>query len=125
MKASHISVIEKPEKKNAMQPRLARGSTTSRPVAPKTAERPAEKPVDFILNKTDAMNVVVAGTFNAWDLKRTPLRKDASGWKTTLWLPPGRYEYKFVVDGEWMNDPNASDSAPNEYGGTNSVITVK
>lgn len=107
-----------------MQPRLSRSSTAARPVAPKTAERPTEKPVDFTFNKTEARNVVLAGSFNGWDLKRTPLRKEASAWKTTIWLPPGRYEYKFVVDGEWMNDPNAADSAPNEFGGTNSVVTV-
>jgi len=69
--------------------------------------------------------VVLAGTFNAWDVKRTPLRKFPEGWKTTLWLPPGRYEYRFVVDGQWMNDPNQQDSAPNDFGGTNSVLVVR
>ncbi len=108
-----------------MQPRLARSSTSARPVAPKATERPVEKPIDFILNKPDAKSVVIAGTFNGWDLKRTPLRKEAAGWKTTLWLPPGRYEYKFVVDGQWMNDPKEQDSAPNEFGGTNSVLMVR
>ncbi len=68
--------------------------------------------------------MVVAGTFNGWDLKRTPMRKESGGWKTTLWLPPGRYEYRFVVDGEWMNDPNEQHSAPNGFGGTNSVMVV-
>ncbi len=108
-----------------MQPRLARSSTAARPVPPPvTSERPAEKPVDFTLNKPDAKSVVVAGTFNGWDLKRTPLRKSSGGWKTTLWLPPGRYEYRFVADGEWMSDPNEKDSAPNEFGGTNSVLVI-
>jgi 1,4-alpha-glucan branching enzyme len=108
-----------------MQPRLARSSTAARPVPPKTNERPAEKPVDFFLNKPEAKTVSLAGTFNGWDLKRTPMRKEAAGWKTTLWLPPGRYEYRFVVDGEWINDPREMDSAPNEFGGTNSVIVVR
>ncbi len=109
-----------------MQPRLARSSTVARPVPPpaKTAGRPVEKPVEFTLNKPEAKSVHLAGTFNSWDLKRTPLRKAAGGWNTTLWLPPGRYEYRFVVDGTWMNDPREEGSAPNEFGGTNSVVVV-
>jgi len=110
-----------------MQPRLARSSTTAaRPVPPptKAADRPIEKPVEFVVNKPDASSVMVAGTFNGWDSKRTPLRKGPGGWKTTLWLPPGRYEYRFVANGEWMNDPNERDSAPNQFGGTNSVLVV-
>jgi 1,4-alpha-glucan branching enzyme len=110
-----------------METRLARSSTTTaRPVPPptKATDRPAEKPVEFVLNKSDASSVMVAGTFNGWDPKRTPLRKGPGGWKTTLWLPPGRYEYRFVANGEWMNDPNERASAPNEFGGTNSVRVV-
>ena len=36
----------------------------------------------------------------------------------------GRYEYLFVVDGQWLPDPNARESVQNPYGGTNSVLTV-
>lgn len=110
-----------------MQRRNTRTSTAARPVAPpeKAVERPVEKPVEFFLKKPEAAQVVLAGTFNGWDLKRTPMRKDGDRWKTTLWLPPGRYEYKFVVDGQWMADPNEPDSTPNEFGGTNSVIVVR
>lgn len=83
-----------------------------------------EKPVEFTLNRPEAKSVQVAGTFNGWDFKRTPLRKGAGGWNTTLWLPPGRYEYRFVVDGTWMNDPKERDSTPNQFGGTNSVVVI-
>jgi len=38
-------------------------------------------------------------------------------------LPPGTYQYKFIVDGEWVEDPNA-ESVPNAFGTNNSVITV-
>ena len=109
-----------------MQPRLARSSTVARPVPPpaKTVERPPEKPVEFTLKKPQAKSVMLAGTFNGWDPKRTPMRNRANGWCATLWLPPGRYEYRFVVDGEWMSDPHERDSAPNEFGGTNSVLVV-
>ena len=110
-----------------MQRRHTRSTTVARPVPPpeRVAERPPEKPVEFLLKKPDATSVALAGTFNGWDPSRTPLRKESQGWKTTLWLPPGRYEYKFVADGEWMADPAGADSAPNVFGSINSVMMVK
>ncbi len=87
-------------------------------------ERPTERPVEFLLERASAKKATVAGTFNNWDSSRTPMHKGASGWKATLWLPPGRYEYKFVVDGEWVCDPNAAQSAPNGFGTQNSVLVV-
>ncbi|HLH54458.1 MAG TPA: isoamylase early set domain-containing protein [Verrucomicrobiae bacterium] len=85
-----------------------------------------EKPVDFILNLSGPKTATIAGTFNDWDIQKTPLRKDANGsWKTTLWLPPGRYEYRFVIDGaQWFSDPGAKESVPNQYGTTNSIVIV-
>ena len=111
-----------------MQPRHARSNTPARPVSPptKATERPEEKPVGFHLHMPGAKSAAVAGTFNGWDLKRNLLQKDSNGgWKATVWLPPGRYEYRFVVDGaQWCSDPNARDSVPNQYGSTNSVVVV-
>ena len=111
-----------------MQPRHSRSVTTARPVAPSSqgAERPVEKPVDFVIKMPHAQIAAVAGTFNNWDLRRTPLRREQDGnWKTTVWLPPGRYEYRFVLDGsQWVNDPNAKESAPNPFGSANSILVV-
>ena len=39
-------------------------------------------------------------------------------------LPPGNYEYCFVVDGEWIPDPLARESVPNPFGGRNSILNV-
>ena len=111
-----------------MQPRHTRSGTVARPVAPspRAAERPPEKPVEFVLRLPHAQSASVAGSFNDWDTKRTPMRKDPAGnWKTTVWLPPGRYEYRFVVDGsQWLSDPKAKESAKNPHGSTNSVVVV-
>ncbi len=109
-----------------MQPRHARPTTTARPVAPpeRATERPTEKPVEFVLQMPTAKSAAVAGSFNGWDAKRTPLRKEANSWKTTVWLPAGRYQYRFVVDGQWLSDPQAKESVPNEFGSTNSVVVV-
>ena len=89
------------------------------------ARSPEEKYVEFRLHLPQARSVAVAGTFNEWDLHRTPMRPDANGaWKATVWLPAGRYEYRFVADGQWLSDPNAKESVQNRYGGTNSVLVV-
>jgi 1,4-alpha-glucan branching enzyme len=100
----------------------------ARPVAPKAAhaaQRPVEKPVEFILKQPQARAVVVAGTFNDWDVNRTPLRPNSEGtWKATVWLPAGRYEYRFVVDGQWISDPGAREFVQNTFGSTNSVLVV-
>jgi len=111
-----------------MQTRHKQSSTVARRVAPTGAQeirRPVEKPIEFVLNMPQAQSAAVAGTFNEWDSKRTPMRKDAiGGWKTTAWLPPGRYEYRFFVDGQWMSDPAAKQSVNNAFGSTNSVLMV-
>jgi len=111
-----------------MQPRHTRASTIARPVAPRAraAQRPVEKPVEFVLEMPQAKSAVVAGSFNNWDVKKTPLRKESNGgWKATVWLPPGRYEYRFVVDGnQWLTDPKAKESVQNGFGSSNSVVVV-
>jgi 1,4-alpha-glucan branching enzyme len=111
-----------------MQPRHIRSGSSARPVSPpaRATERPTEKPVDFYLNLPGAKTAAVAGSFNGWDLSRTPLKKDSNGgWKTTVWLPPGRYEYRFVIDGaQWCSDPGAKESVANNFGSTNSVVVV-
>jgi hypothetical protein len=52
-------------------------------------------------------------------------RFDDGHWETTLELVPGRYEYKFVRDGEWMPDLLARENVLNGYGTLNSVIELR
>jgi len=78
--------------------------------------------VEFRLVAKKAQSVAVAGTFNGWDAKRDPLKKDGDCWKARVTVPRGRHEYRFVVDGVWLNDPNAKESVTNPFGSTNSVI---
>ena len=86
----------------------------------------AGKRVRFELSAAPGSRVFVAGTFNNWNPTANQLKDNpGSGHcKTTLVLPPGRHEYKFVVNGEWRVDPNCAESAPNDQGSLNSVITV-
>ncbi|MCG3147740.1 MAG: 1,4-alpha-glucan branching enzyme GlgB [Verrucomicrobiae bacterium] len=83
------------------------------------------KSVTFILDAPQANTVAVAGTFNDWDATRAPLAKNKNGrWKVKLSLPTGRHEYRFVVDGQWISDPAAIESAANPHGSDNSVVVV-
>ncbi len=75
-----------------------------------------------------AQKVAVTGDFNGWDSGGVPLRRSGKPglWETDLRLKPGAYSYNFVVDGETLvPDPNASNQAPDGYGGTNSILLVK
>ena len=73
-----------------------------------------------------AQQVSVAGSFNSWQPQATPLAPVAPDrWAGNLELPPGRHEYLFVVDGQWLPDPNASEAVQNPFGGHNSVLIVK
>lgn len=82
--------------------------------------------VEFVLDRNGAEQVCVCGDFNGWQPDNLRLTSDADGglWEKKLPLQPGRYEYKFLLDGEWVHDPNASKNAPNSFGSLNSVVKV-
>jgi len=81
----------------------------------------------FQLDMPSASQVFLAGQFNEWSPTATALSKGDDGvWRVTLKLKPGKYEYKFVVDGsQWMEDPANPDKVPDPYGGSNSLVTVE
>ncbi|MBX3251058.1 MAG: DUF1588 domain-containing protein [Myxococcales bacterium] len=71
-------------------------------------------------------SVSVAGTFNGWDPAAWPMREEGGAWTLTRVVPEGRHEYKIVLDGsEWVADPSASATAPDGFGGVNSVLDVR
>ena len=87
----------------------------------------ASQPNTFAIafDAAEACEVFVAGDFNRWNPRSTPLRKDAQGvWRTELGVPPGGHEYRLIVDGQWQNDPRATGSIANPYGSNNSFVQV-
>ena len=92
-----------------------------------STQSPAYCPVvAFTLSAPEAKHVYVAGTFNNWDAHCTPLSKGINGeWSSYLPLKPGQYEYRFVIDGVWNEDPAARASVPNPFGSNNSVVIVR
>ena len=83
-------------------------------------------PLQLMVIAPSARTVAVTGSFNRWDatsdLLSGPDRSDR--WTISLSLPPGRYEYLFVINGtEWTPDPLAP-SVDDGFGGLNSVLLV-
>jgi 1,4-alpha-glucan branching enzyme len=92
----------------------------------KTKAKVLTKKVSFEILASEAREVYLAGDFNNWDASANLMRKDKKGlWKTLLSLKPGRYEYRFLVDGNWENDPSCSNCVPNEFGSQNCVRIVE
>lgn len=84
------------------------------------------KATEFRLFAPQAKKVVLAGSFNKWDTKKLTAKKDVRGhWVVKADLKPGRYEYKFFVDGNWVNDPSCGACVPNAFGSQNCTVEVK
>ncbi len=83
----------------------------------------------FSFSDEAAGSVHLAGEFNGWSTDATPMAdEDGDGvWTVEIELAPGRYEYKFVVDGgaRWVADPGNPESVGDPYGGQNSLIVVE
>ncbi len=76
--------------------------------------------------KFEARKVLIAGDFNNWSPMSTPMHTTVrpGEWATQLPLQPGRYRYRFVVDGKWMTDPHNSYVETNQFGELNNVVEV-
>jgi 1,4-alpha-glucan branching enzyme len=93
--------------------------------AAESKQKIKRRKVTFTLETSGAKEVIVAGNFNDWNPKTHPLKADGNGlWKRTMMLPPGTYEYKFVIDGKWQEDPKNIQTCPNRFGTLNSVFNL-
>ena len=89
-------------------------------------QMPPKVKVTFVLLDLAAKQVSLSGDFNGWSPSATPMKRDSSGhWETSVELAPGRYQYKFVVDGEWIPDLLAHENVWNQHGTLNSVKEVR
>jgi hypothetical protein len=72
----------------------------------------------------NAKKIIVSGSFNRWDEHDLEMYKIKNGWELKLDVKPGEYEYKFIVDGHWIEDPSNPSKVMNEFGEYNSLINV-
>jgi Glycogen recognition site of AMP-activated protein kinase len=103
---------------------VALGWQLQEPLRPGT-ETAQTVTVRFVLNRPDASAVRLAGNFTGWQA-RLPLVRQADGsWRAEIQLPPGEYEYAFVVnDNQWIQDPAATRFRNDGFGGHNAVLLV-
>lgn len=101
-------------------------------VAPNVSSPTAPSPVPqvvtrFVLIAPEAASVHLTGDFVSWSREGIAL-EDPRGtgvWTTDVVLPPGVYQYTFVVNGtEWVPDPRAVSQVEDGFGQTNSVLIV-
>lgn len=101
---------------------MASKKNAAKPAAAKSTKTPS---TEFSLHAPEAQEVYVVGDFNDWNQTAAKMRRFKDGTcKKSIQLKPGRYEYLFLVDGQWWTDPQNGDRACNSYGSENSVITV-
>jgi 1,4-alpha-glucan branching enzyme len=79
----------------------------------------------FSFRAPDALSVQLVGDFTQWQERPINLHKGADGvWRTAVPLPPGTHHYRFLVDGEWRDDPECTLRTPNPFGGENMTRQV-
>jgi 1,4-alpha-glucan branching enzyme len=89
-------------------------------------QKSLKQKITFSYKAPSAKSVALAGDFTGWNQAPLMLKKDKDGvWKKTISLPPGRYEYRLLVDGEWRDDPQCPVRQPNQFGSENCVCTVE
>ena len=87
--------------------------------------KPKTKKVRFNLFAPEAERVFLAGDFNNWDVDHLLMKRDKKGaWEASVTLPPGKYEYRFRVNGVWQDDPNAQERVDNPFGSQNCIRIV-
>jgi 1,4-alpha-glucan branching enzyme len=79
----------------------------------------------FSFTAPTATSVQLVGDFTHWQQRPINLQKGADGtWHTTVELGAGPHRYRFLVDGQWRDDPDCTLREPNPFGGQDSVRQV-
>ena len=87
--------------------------------------QPAGDGVVFVVRASGARQVQLAGSFNDWNPGRTPMQHvDRDVFQIKVPLGPGRHTYRYVIDGQWRNDPANHRVEINPYGELNNVVEI-
>jgi 1,4-alpha-glucan branching enzyme len=83
----------------------------------KKSHNGSHKAQGFSFRAPEAISVQLVGDFTQWQEQPISLKKEANGiWRTSVELPPGTHHYRFLVDGEWRDDPECTLRVPNAFG---------
>ncbi len=88
--------------------------------------RKTHKGVLFVQPGEGKSRVGIAGDFNNWNPASTPMNRheELGVWQACIAIPPGRYRYRLVIDGQWVKDPYNPETETNPFGELNSVLEV-
>lgn len=90
-----------------------------------TTETGGAKTQTFSFSAPTATSVRLVGDFTQWQQQAINLQKGADGiWRAEVTLCPGPHHYRFLVDGEWRDDPECALCVPNPYGSQDAVRQV-
>ena len=89
------------------------------------APRLTDDGVIFAMEAPEARAVQLAGDFNGWMVDGNEMQPAGRVWTKVVPLVPGRYRYRYVVDGRWQNDPLNPAVEPAPFGGYNSILVVE
>ena len=80
----------------------------------------------FVYKDPRAADVKIAGDFNNWipDKGVVTSREKDGTWKKVINIPPGAYQYKFCIDGDWKEDPRNPNLVSKRYGSYNSLVII-
>ena len=79
----------------------------------------------FNFTAPTATTVSLAGDFTDWQKRAIPMQKGKDGiWMATVELMPGKHNYRFIVDGQWQDDPDCTTRRWNRFGVQNCVCEV-
>ncbi len=80
--------------------------------------------VTFTVPAEEAKKVAVVGDFNNWSTKGSSLKKLKNGnFKGTFELPKeGSYEFKYIIDGAYVNEAEADRYQWNDFAGAENAV---
>jgi 1,4-alpha-glucan branching enzyme len=111
-----------------MSRRAANHMTRSKnnPIETFTTGSPHElKQTEFSLKAFSAKSVQLAADFTDWEKSPVEMIRAENGvWRVVVPLASGNYSYRFIVDGQWCDDPNCAYRVPNSFGTTNDTRKV-
>jgi CubicO group peptidase (beta-lactamase class C family) len=120
------SAVEAYRKALALDPKLAQGTDTEVFIARRTLLPSPTGNTTFKLDGYgNAKVVALAGTFNNWNQAQIFFTKEKDTWVCRVELPPGKHQYKFVVDGNWILDPANPLTEDDGSGNKNSLLVVE
>ena len=98
---------------------------SKRPAATLQGPRNVAEGMSFLADFPRAREVRLTGSFCDWSARGLALQRRTDGlWECWTALESGKHEYRYIVDGDWLPDPHNELTVTNEFGGTNSLVSV-